>query len=123
LDSVPATPDDLIAAVTSNRIGVNLSLVQRLAQYGVRLWGLGKFKNTPACDLARSTRGLRVLLLAGLEGDPWRNSTLNLAKCFNGSTEIKKDLPLTGVMLHDATGEQEESYDRPVIEFFDKSLR
>ena len=37
--------------------------------------------------------------------------------------EIRRDLYLTGANLPDATGEQEESYDRPVIEFFDKALR
>jgi hypothetical protein len=36
---------------------------------------------------------------------------------------VKKDLLVTGVSLPSATGEQEEAYDRPVIEFFDKALR
>jgi hypothetical protein len=30
---------------------------------------------------------------------------------------------LTGANLPNATGEQEEAYDRPVIDFFDKALR
>jgi hypothetical protein len=65
----------------------------------------------------------RVLLLAGSEGDTWRASTLELAQCFNGSVEVKKDLTLTGISLPAATGEAEEAYARPVIEFFDKALR
>jgi hypothetical protein len=61
--------------------------------------------------------------LSGGEGDAWRSSTLELGKCFSESVEVKKDLPVTGVSLPSATGEQEETYDRPVIEFFDKALR
>jgi hypothetical protein len=66
---------------------------------------------------------MRVLLLTGSEGDTWRTSTLELGKCFNDTVELKKDLPVTGVSLPSATGEQEETYDRPVIEFFNKALR
>jgi hypothetical protein len=36
---------------------------------------------------------------------------------------MKKDLTLTGANLPNSTGQQEEAYDRPVIEFFDKALR
>ncbi len=53
----------------------------------------------------------------------WQSSTLQLSKCFNGPVELKRDLPLTGVSLPTSAGEQEEAYDRPVIEFFDKALR
>ena len=65
-----------------------------------------------------------MLLLAGDEANSWRASTLALSVCFvNGSVELKKDLPLTGNNLMPATGQQEEAYDRPVIEFFAKALR
>jgi len=37
--------------------------------------------------------------------------------------EIRTDLPLTGLSLPSATGEQGEGYDRIVIDFFDKYLR
>ena len=62
-------------------------------------------------------------MLAGGEGDPWRRSSLEVAECFNGPVEVKKDLTVTGANLPASTGEQEEAYDRPVIEFFDKSLQ
>ncbi len=53
-----------------------------------------------------------------------RNRTLALGKCFaNGAVEVRKDLALTGYNLPTSTGEQEEAYDRPVIDFFDKALR
>jgi hypothetical protein len=37
--------------------------------------------------------------------------------------EVKMDLPLTGYNLPFAQGEQGETYDRRVIDFFDRSLR
>ncbi len=123
LDSAPGSPDDLVRAATSGRAGMKNGLLQKLASWGLKIYSFGKYQTTPSCDLARSLRDKRVLLLTGTEGDPWRTSTLELAKCFNGSVDVKKDLPITGVSLPSETGEQEEAYDRPVIEFFDKALR
>ena len=123
LDSAPASPDDLIRAATNRRAGMNNGLLQRLGLLGVRIYALGKYQATTSCELARSSRVPRVLLLTGAEGDPWRPSTMELAKCFTGTVEMKKDLSLTGLNLPNSTGQQEEAYDRPVIEFFDKALR
>jgi len=123
LDSAPASADDLVRAATSGHAGMNNFLLQRLARWGLKIYSFGRYQSTPSCELARSLRDVRVLLLAGSEGDPWRTSTLELARCINGSVQVKKDLPVTGVFLPSATGEQEETYDRPVIEFFDKALR
>src|SRR6266850_3176070 len=123
LDSAPASPDDLVRAATMVRAGMSNALLQRLASWGLKIYSLGKYQGTPSCELARSIKTVRVLLLSGGEGDTWRTSTLELARCFNGPVEVKKDLPVTGVSLPSATGEQEETYDRPVIEFFDKALR
>jgi pimeloyl-ACP methyl ester carboxylesterase len=123
LDSVPASPEEVIRAATNTRLSMHSMVLQRLALTGVRLYGLGKFQRTPSCELARSLRDVRVLILAGGEGDPWRRSSLDLIQCTKAPAEIRKDLTLTGASLPSATGEQEEAYDRPVIEFFDKSLR
>ena len=124
LDSAPESPDDLIRAATGGRAGMNNIVLQTLGRWGMRLYAIGKYQSTPSCELARALRNERVLLLAGGQNDPWRNSTLALEPCFTGSTvEVKKDLPLTGFHLASATGEQEEAYDRPVIDFFDKALR
>jgi pimeloyl-ACP methyl ester carboxylesterase len=123
LDSAPGSPDDLVRAATSARAAMNNSILQRLARWGLKIYSLGKFQTTSSCELARSAKDARVLLLTGAEGDPWRASTLDLGKCFAGAVEVKRDLPVTGVSLPSATGEQEETYDRPVIEFFDKALR
>jgi hypothetical protein len=123
LDSVPAAPDDLVGAVTSSRTGTNSSALQRLSMWGIRAYALGKFQSMSSCELARSLREVKVLLLAGNQNDHWRSSTENLSRCFNPPADLKKDLSLTGLTLPAATGEQEEGYDRPVIEFFDKALR
>jgi len=123
LDSAPASPDDLIRAATSSRAGMNNGLLKQLARLGVRIYALGKYQATSSCELAHSLRVTRVLLLTGAEGDPWRPSTIELGKCFSGTVEMKKDLTLTGLNLPNSTGQQEEAYDRPVIEFFDKALR
>ncbi|HMJ26615.1 MAG TPA: alpha/beta hydrolase [Pyrinomonadaceae bacterium] len=123
LDSVPASSDDLVRAATSEHAGMSSVVLQKLAAWGLKIYSFGKYKSTPSCELARSVRDARVLLLSGREGDPWRTSTLDLAGCFNVPVEAKKDLLVTGASLTSATGEQEEAYDRPVIEFFDKALR
>lgn len=123
LDSVPAAPEDLIRAATNTRMVMNSALFQRLALIGVRVYRFGNFQNTSSCELARSLRDIRVLLLAGSEADPWQRSSLDLVQCMKGAPEIRKDLTLTGANLPSSTGEQEENYDRPVIEFFDKTLR
>jgi pimeloyl-ACP methyl ester carboxylesterase len=123
LDSVPGSPDEIIRQATDARSGMKSSIFYRMASIGVRFYGLGKYQSTPTCDLARSLRDVRVMLLSGGEGDPWQRSSVEVAPCFNPPAEVKRDLSLTGANLPAATGEQEESYDRPVIEFFDKALR
>ena len=123
LDSVPGSPDDIVRNATDNWTGMRSMVFQKLAQFGVRVYGFGKYQRTGSCELARSVHDVRVLLLSGGEGDPWRRSTAEIESCFNPQPEIKTNLMLTGSSLPSATGEQEEAYDRPVIEFFDKALR
>ena len=123
LDSVPASPDDLVRAATRSRTGTSNALLQGLAPAAMHGYTMWKFNNTPACDIARRLKDPHVLLLAGAEGDSWRKSTLDLTGCFYSPPEVRKDLPLTGASLPSSTGQQEEGYDRPVIEFFDKALR
>lgn len=123
LDSAPASPDDLIRSATSG-VALNNPVFHALGRWGIKVYSWGKYQSTPSCELGRALRNERVILLAGAEGDPWRGSTLALEPCFiSGTVEVKRDLPLTGFNLAAATGEQEEAYDRPVIDFFDKALR
>jgi hypothetical protein len=99
------------------------SIFQHLASAGVRVYGLGKFQSTRSCEIARGMKNVNVMILCGGETDPWRASSLQVAQCFSPPAEIRKDLTLTGASLPASTGEQEEAYDRPVIEFFDRTLR
>ena len=124
LDSAPASPDDLVRSATSQQAAINNSALQTLGRWGIRAYAAGKYQNTPSCELGRTLRNVKVLLLAGQGNDPWRASTVELGSCFSGSAvEVKKDLPLTGLNLNAATGEQEEAYDRPIIEFFKNALK
>jgi len=124
IDSAPASPDDLVRAATREiSSGIFESPLQFLARTGMKVYSFGKFPTKSSCELAGSLTNVRVLLLAGRAGDPWRQSTVDLGRCLKSPPEIKSDLPLTGANLPSSTGEEEESYDRPVIEFFDKSLR
>jgi uncharacterized protein len=123
LDSIPGSPDDLVRAALRSRTGINNGLLQFLARTALSVYTMGKFVSTPSCEIAHAIKGPRVFILAGAEGDPWRRMTLDTASCFSPPPEIKRDLPLTGANLPSSTGQQEEAYDRPVIEFFDKALR
>jgi len=124
LDSAPASPDEVMRAATGRQIGMSNSFFQMLGHWGMKVYGAGKYQNTSACELARGTRNEKVLLLSGTANDPWQQSTLQLASCFaGGNVEVKKDLPITGGGLDAATGEQEEAYDRPIIEFFKTALK
>jgi pimeloyl-ACP methyl ester carboxylesterase len=124
IDSVPASPDDLVRAATREiSSGIFESPFQFLARAGMKVYSFGKFPTRTSCELASSLTNVRVLLLAGRAGDPWRQPTVDLTRCLKTPPEIKSDLPLTGVNLPSSTGEEEEAYDRPVIEFFDKTLR
>jgi uncharacterized protein len=123
LDSIPASPDDLVRAALKSRTGMNNGVFQFLARTALSVYSMGKYVSTPSCDLAGAIKGPRVLILAGGESDPWRRMTLDTASCFNPRPEIKRDLPLTGASLPTSTGQQEEAYDRPLIEFLDKALR
>ncbi len=125
LDSVPRDPDELIGALVKEDLGMGLRPVLYLTRLAVRVYFFGKYQSSPACGLAASLQSPRVLLLSGPDAGYLRDSTMALARCFSDQSkvEIKLDLPLTGLRLPSATGEQGEEYDRQVIDFFDRSLR
>src|SRR5438094_1754813 len=100
LDSAPSSPDDLVRAATDHWTGMSSGifqcLLQPLAHVGIRVYSLGKFPTTTSCDLAHALGGgVRVLLLAGAQGDPARQSTLDLARCLKSPPQVKNDLTLT----------------------------
>jgi pimeloyl-ACP methyl ester carboxylesterase len=125
LDSITASPDELLNSAILNCVGIENSFVQYLSRTAMKTYMLGGYDNTSSCDLARSIREQRVLLLSGAEAGRLRDATASLQSCFPtpANVEARTDLPLSGYSLPSATGEQGEAYDRVVIEFFDRNLR
>ncbi len=125
LDSLPRSPDELVNRALRQDVGVGNSLLSFPARVATRVYLLGKYDNTSSCDLAARLKNTRVLLLAGVDNGDLRDSTKSVASCFPnpGNLDVRTDLPLTGLTLPSATGEQGEAYDRPVIDFFVKNLR
>jgi len=125
LDSVPRNADELVNAAVSSEVGVNKQAVLSLVRLATRAYFFGNYSNKSACELAGELKTQRVLLLAGDDDGYLRESTVSLQPCFsnNANVESKTDLPLTGFTIPSATGEQGEAYDRPVIDFFSRTLR
>jgi pimeloyl-ACP methyl ester carboxylesterase len=125
LDSVPADPDQLANTAVTQNTGVENRAVQYFARLALRVYFLGRYDNTGACSIAAALPKQHVLLVSGGDAGSLRASTVALAKCFPNpaNIETKLDLPMTGINLPSATGEQGEGYDRRVIEFLDTNLR
>jgi pimeloyl-ACP methyl ester carboxylesterase len=124
LDSVPRDPDELVSASVAADVGVNNKILLALSRLATRAYFLGDYENKSSCDLAKTLRTQRILLLAGADNASLRESTTSLVPCFPepANLETKLNLSLTGFTLPSATGEQGEGYDRPVIDFFNKNL-
>ena len=125
LDSVPESPDELVRAAVKDDLGLSNNLMQQLTRVAVRIYYLGSYENTSSCELAGILKDRRILLLSGGDAGYLRDSTTAVERCLQGAPnlEVKTNLPLTGLNLPSATGEQGEGYDRHVIDFFDKNLR
>jgi pimeloyl-ACP methyl ester carboxylesterase len=125
LDSIPRSPNELLNAAVVECSGIDNKLLKTLAQPATRLYMLGSFDQAPACDIARSLNDRRVLLLSGSDAGYLVSSTASIQGCFPNQTNIvaRTDLPLSGLNLPSATGEQGDAYDRIVIDFFDSYLR
>lgn len=121
LDSVPRDQNDLVDGAVRGDVRVSTMALILPARVATRLYFLGQYDNKNSCALAAGLGTRRVLLLAGEDDSYLRDSTKSLERCFP-NVEAKTDLPLSGFTLPSATGEQGESYDRPVIDFFVKNL-
>jgi pimeloyl-ACP methyl ester carboxylesterase len=125
LDSVPDEPDQILGSVVAEHTGLDNSALRMLARPGTRLYFAGHYKNESACTIAEALGDRQALLLSGEDAGALKVSTETLARCFpsRSNVETHTDLPLTGLKLASATPEQDEAYDRRVIEFFDRALR
>ena len=125
LDSVPDSPDDVLAGAVRDRTGFDNRLLQALARLGTRVYFAGRYKADASCTLAEGLGDRQVLLLSGESAGRLKQTTETLANCFpaRANVETHTDLTLTGLALASAAPEEDEAYDRRLIEFFDRTLR
>lgn len=125
LDSVPSSQEEMLRVAVKKCAGTDGGFAIWLARLGTRVYFLGgRSGGAQSCQVAAQLGGRHVLLLSGEGAGLLRDSTARLSQCFPGqeSVEVKTDLPLTGLTLPTATGEQGDAYDRRVIGFFSRSL-
>jgi len=124
LDSVPDSPDTVLGSAVNNRTGLDNAALRFLARIGTRLYFSGHYKNEAACTIAEELGERQVLLLSGNGAGNLQQTTETLAGCFSSRTsvEVHTDLPLSGFTLASASPEQDEAYDRRVIEFLNRTL-
>ena len=125
LDSIPRSPSELLGAAVTSCTGVDNRVLRSLAVPAMKLYFLGNFDQTSSCEAAKGLRDQSVLLISGADAGYLISSTASLQSCFPdpSKVQIRTDLPLSGMNLPSATGEQGEGYDRIVIDFFDTALR
>jgi pimeloyl-ACP methyl ester carboxylesterase len=124
LDSVPASSGEALRAALRERAGLGTPFFQLACAYE-KLYSLGAFQSVTACAAAGALGTRRVLLLSGPDAGTLRASTQELAPCFPAASavETKTDLSLTGLQVSSATGEAGDTYDRLIIDFFQRTLR
>ena len=125
LDSIVASPTDLLNTAVASCVGLENGLIQSFSRVAMKAYMLGGFKDTNACEFAGAIKDQKVMLLSGTDAGTLRDETAGLQKCFPSAAkvEVRTDLPLSGFGLPSVTGEQGEAYDRVVIEFFARNLR
>lgn len=125
LDSIASGPDGLLRRGVTGCVGVDIPPLQSLSRLATRISFVGTYDNTTSCEIAASLRDQQVLLLSGADAAFLKESTAGLQSCFANKENVqaRTDLPLSGISLPSATGEQGEAYDRIVIDFFDTYLR
>jgi pimeloyl-ACP methyl ester carboxylesterase len=125
IDSVPDSPDEVLNRAVNDRTGIDNGALRFLARLGSRFYFAGRYKNDAACTLAEGLGDRQVLLLSGEGAGALRQTTETLAHCFppRSNVEAHTDLPLTGIKLASASPEQDEAYDRLIIDFFARTLR
>ena len=127
LDSVPASADSALQSIIASRTTVGASAISQLAGTAAPLYFIrGCYKSVPLCETAASLSNRKVLLLAGRDTPQWQQSTAALASCFGGGANIQQntDLQPSGYnLIQTATPEQQETYNKLVIEFFRTALQ
>ncbi len=125
LDSVPMNADSLLASTVEKRFPFGSSVTSKFAQLGTRPYFFeGCFNRETSCEMAKTLKGRKVLLLGGLDAPDFQESTAKLGKCFpaDSTVESKTDLSPSGYSIINASIELSESYDQRVIDFFRQAL-
>ena len=125
LDSTPETSDQLLTDIVEHRFPFASIVTTKLATLGTRMYFFdGCYKRDSYCDVAKGVENSNVLLLAGVDGAAFQDSTNRLAKCFPASTKVeaKSDMSPSGYSIINASVEQSDAYHQRVIDFFRNNL-
>lgn len=126
LDSVPASPADVLQTVVASRASFAAAAVAPVVGTAAPLYFLnGCYKNGGLCESAAALANRKILLLAGADAPHWQESTNKLASCFTNAANLQKktDLQPSGYnIVKSSTPEQQESYNNIIVEFFRASL-
>jgi pimeloyl-ACP methyl ester carboxylesterase len=125
LDSIPRDSNEVLTDTVEHRFPFASFATRRLAELGTYFYYFdGCYRREPACDTARQIDGRNVMLLAGLDMQPYQDSTAKLGKCMPSGNKIesKLDLSPSGFSIQNASIEQSEAYDQRLIDFFRNSL-
>jgi pimeloyl-ACP methyl ester carboxylesterase len=124
LDSVPSSSETMLYNIVKSRSAYDWGFLRPLTRAGATLYLQQCFQDKQTCDEATQINNRHVMLLTGADTSIYRESTISLSACFPKTNTIERhsDLPLSGLNLIIANGEQSETYDRRVIDFFNKAL-
>ena len=124
LDSVPDSSEGILYKEVKSRSAFDLGFLRPLTRAGATLYLQSCFQDKQTCDEAAQVNNRQIMLMTGTDISVYREATISLSACFPKTNTIERhiDLPLSGLNLIVANGEQSEAYDRRVIDFFTKAL-
>ena len=126
LDSVPSRSNDLIDTVVEKRYPFISSVTARMAKAATYLYfSSGCYQRETACEIAKSVRERKTLLLSGIDVPALKASTEALEGCFPGDTAVQSftDLSASGFDLLNVPPDKADTYDQKVIYFFQEHLK
>jgi pimeloyl-ACP methyl ester carboxylesterase len=125
LDSVPASPENVLQTALARHVGTGNPLFRFLAKTGAKIYLRGSYQETPTCNTASRLLNRNIMLLAGPEAPELRASTVAVGACLPGQNQIETytDTAPLGFNLPYLPGSESDVYNRRVIDFFNRALR
>lgn len=126
LDSIPSQSNELIDTVIEKRYPFLSSVTSSMATSATYVYYAGGcYQRQSVCEVARSVRDRRALLLSGLDVPALKASTESLSACFPSDTKVQAftDLSSSGFDLVNVSPDKADSYDQKVIYFFQENLK